>query len=92
MAEEKQLNVIEDNTTSYTSYFCGEDGLFYENPNTDFGPWDFHPNQPEPPSQYTYSTHIENLRITLNTLMKKHHLKLPFQTNFKRAVIQVNKQ
>lgn len=85
------MNVIEDNTTNSTlgGYFCGDDGLFYENPNTDFGSWDFHPNQPEPPP-FTYSTYIENLRVTLNTMMKKQ-IKAPFQTNFKKAVIQVNR-
>lgn len=38
---------------------------------------DFHKNENEPPPQFTFSTHIENLRITLNTLMKKK-LKTPF--------------
>ncbi|CDW77631.1 UNKNOWN [Stylonychia lemnae] len=88
----QQHTIIENNTTDSTigGYYCAADGLFYENPNTDFQNWDFHPNDPEEPSQFNYSASIESLRITLNTYMKKQ-LKTPFQANFKKAVVQVNK-
>lgn len=55
-------------------------------PNKEYDKWDFHPNEPDPKSQYTYSTNLESLRISLNTFLKKPLLK-PFQTNSKKAYV-----
>eukprot|EP00347_Sterkiella_histriomuscorum_P008230 403345881 len=85
-------STTEEGSISAAGFFNQEDGLFYENPNPDFTAWNFHyQDTSEEPQQFTYSTTIENLRITLNTYMKKA-LKTPFQANFKKAVIQVNRQ
>lgn len=47
------------------------DEIVFENPNTDFEEWDFHPNELDQPSTFTYSTHLENLRTSINTLLKR---------------------
>ena len=57
---------IKDTKTPYN-----DDLIFFENPNPDFEVWDFHPNELEPASTFTYSTHLENLRLSLNTFLKK---------------------
>lgn len=66
------------------------DYVYYENPNPDFEVWDFHPNELEVPSSFTYSTHLENLRLSLNTYLKKP-IKTPFSVNAKKAVVTINK-
>jgi hypothetical protein len=49
---------------------------------------DFHPNELRPPPQFNYCLYFENLRHTLNILLKKPIKKL-FATNSKKLITSV---
>lgn len=56
------------------------------NPNPDFLDWNFHKDEDDLVKTFNYSTNLESLRISLNTLLKKS-IKTPFSTNAKKAII-----
>lgn len=82
-AQAETNSSLKDNKT-----LNNEDALF--DPNLEYLCWDFHPNETEPPSTFTYSTYLESLRTTVNTIMKKP-IKAPFSLNSRKTIIQVNK-
>ena len=53
----------------------------------DFSTQDFHPNEARPPPIFSYCVHFENIRHSLNIMLKKP-IKKPFATNSKKIVIQ----
>lgn len=55
----------------------------------DFSVIDFHPSEPRVPPQFNYCLYFENLRHSLNILLKKP-IKKPFATNSKKIITQVN--
>ena len=58
-------------------------------PNFEFQNYDFHPNVSEGAQiPFTYAANIENLRISVNMMIKKPVNK-PFQTNSKKAIISI---
>jgi hypothetical protein len=70
-----------DNKTTLNN----DDGNIFD-PNLEYVNWDFHPEESEPPTSFTYATYLESLRISVNTFIKRP-LRFPFQTNSKKTII-----
>lgn len=88
----QEFNKIEGLDTGTTNQDKSpfDDNALLDNPNPDFEAWDFHPTETDPPSQFTYSTHLESLRVSLNTFLRKP-IKQPLSQNTKKALVSVSK-
>lgn len=55
----------------------------------DFSLQDFHPGEPKPAAQFQYACYFENLRHSLNVLLKRP-IKKPFAAQSKKIMILAN--